>query len=27
VPSQRAIYVAVPFHGEQEAEIREYRVE
>jgi len=27
VPSRRAIYIAVPFHGEQEAEIREYRVE
>jgi hypothetical protein len=27
VPSRRAIYVAVPFHGEGEAEIREYRVD
>jgi DNA-binding beta-propeller fold protein YncE len=27
VPSRRAIYVAVPFHDEHEAEIREYRVE
>jgi DNA-binding beta-propeller fold protein YncE len=26
VPSRRALYVAVPFHGEHEAEIREYRV-
>jgi hypothetical protein len=27
VPSRRAVYIAVPFHGEREAEIREYRVE
>ena len=27
VPSRRAIYVAVPFHDEIEAEVREYRVE
>jgi hypothetical protein len=27
VPSRRALYVAVPFRGERDAEIREYRIE
>jgi hypothetical protein len=27
VPSRRALYLAVPFRGEREAEIREYRIE